>query len=318
MSLQIHRAERADRLADALGEVLGDPLDDPFATEIVSVPTRGVERWLAQRLSHRLGTSTGRGDGSAPGSSFPSPRGWSPPPRRAADGSDPSAEPDPVAARARGLAAARQSSTRAAASRGPGCCGHISGTCPTTTPTERLDPVRSGRRWATARHLAELFARYAGSRPTMIRHWAEGRDLDGAGRPLPPDLAWQAELWRRLRAELDAPEPDRAARGRGRPAGRRPGRDRPAAAAVGVRRHPAGPGASDACSPRWPAPGGPPLAPARLPRPVARRRPVAHRPPRRARPRAERPHHRAAPAPAAGLPRPRLPRAAAHPAGTGP
>ncbi|GAA1851826.1 exodeoxyribonuclease V subunit gamma [Microlunatus capsulatus] len=41
----------------------------------------------------------------------------------------------------------------------------------------------------------------------MVQAWAAGRDVDGEGRPLPPDRAWQAELWRRLRTELDAPSP---------------------------------------------------------------------------------------------------------------
>ena len=56
MSLLIHRAERADHLVQALGTLLSDPLPDPFATEIVSVPTPGVERWLSQRLAARLGS----------------------------------------------------------------------------------------------------------------------------------------------------------------------------------------------------------------------------------------------------------------------
>ena len=74
MSLQIHRAERADRLVEALGELLSTPLPDPFATEIVSVPTPGVERWLAQRLSRRLGATPGRQDGICAGVDFCSPR----------------------------------------------------------------------------------------------------------------------------------------------------------------------------------------------------------------------------------------------------
>ena len=74
MSLHIHRAERADRLVEALGELLSTPLPDPFATEIVSVPTPGVERWLAQRLSRRLGASPGRTDGICAGVDFRSPR----------------------------------------------------------------------------------------------------------------------------------------------------------------------------------------------------------------------------------------------------
>ena len=74
MSLLIHRAERADHLVDALGALLSDPLPDPFATEIVSVPTPGVERWLSQRLAARLGARPDRTDGICAGVDFCSPR----------------------------------------------------------------------------------------------------------------------------------------------------------------------------------------------------------------------------------------------------
>jgi exodeoxyribonuclease V gamma subunit len=54
--LHIHHASRADALVDALRELLADPPDDPFAPDVVSVPTRGIERWITQRQSARLGT----------------------------------------------------------------------------------------------------------------------------------------------------------------------------------------------------------------------------------------------------------------------
>ena len=71
MTLYLHRAERADRLVIALGDLLSDPLPDAFATEIISVPTRGVERWLSQGLAQRLGAAPGRGDGVCVGVAFP-------------------------------------------------------------------------------------------------------------------------------------------------------------------------------------------------------------------------------------------------------
>jgi exodeoxyribonuclease V gamma subunit len=71
--LVVHRAERATVLADSLAELLSTPLEDPFAAELVAVPARGVERWLAQRLSHRLGTAAGSQDGVCANVSFPSP-----------------------------------------------------------------------------------------------------------------------------------------------------------------------------------------------------------------------------------------------------
>ena len=74
MTLYLHRAERADRLVIALGDLLSNPLPDAFATEIISVPTRGVERWLSQGLAQRLGAAPGRSDGVCVGVAFPSPR----------------------------------------------------------------------------------------------------------------------------------------------------------------------------------------------------------------------------------------------------
>src|ERR687898_1185481 len=72
--LHLHRAERADGLVDALRALLADPLPDPFAPELVAVPTRGVERWVAQQLSNGLGATPGRRDGVCANVLFPSPR----------------------------------------------------------------------------------------------------------------------------------------------------------------------------------------------------------------------------------------------------
>ena len=71
--LYVHRSERADRLVEILGDVLAEPLADPMTAEIVAVPTRGVERWLAQRLSHRLGAGPDRADGVCANVAFPFP-----------------------------------------------------------------------------------------------------------------------------------------------------------------------------------------------------------------------------------------------------
>jgi len=71
--LYIHSAERADGLVSALGAVVRVPLGDPLQPEVVSVPTRGVERWLAQRLSAVVSTSPGRADGVCANVKFPFP-----------------------------------------------------------------------------------------------------------------------------------------------------------------------------------------------------------------------------------------------------
>src|SRR3954463_12154179 len=72
--LHVHRAERADGLVAALSGLLARPPQDPFAREVVSVPTRGMERWLAQRMSHVLGTRPGGADGVCGNGEVPSPR----------------------------------------------------------------------------------------------------------------------------------------------------------------------------------------------------------------------------------------------------
>ena len=53
--LHVHRSDRADGLIEALRALLAEPPADPFAPELISVPTRGMERWLTQRLSVGLG-----------------------------------------------------------------------------------------------------------------------------------------------------------------------------------------------------------------------------------------------------------------------
>ena len=72
--LHIHPAQRADGLVEALRTLLAESVPDPFAPEVVAVPTRGMERWLAQRMSDRLGAGDGRGDGVCANVDFPSPR----------------------------------------------------------------------------------------------------------------------------------------------------------------------------------------------------------------------------------------------------
>jgi exodeoxyribonuclease V gamma subunit len=196
MSLLIHRAERADHLVHALGVLLSNPLPDPFATEIVSVPTPGVERWLSQRLAARLGTRPGRSDGVCAAVDFCSPgrlvarvlavTGAT------ADEEDPWRPDRMVWPLLRVLDESRDQPWARL------LWSHLDG--------------RAGRRWSVARHQAELFAAYAVSRPAMLQAWSAYRDVDPAGQLLGPDRAWQPELWRQLRAVVDAPPPtDRVA-----------------------------------------------------------------------------------------------------------
>ncbi len=199
MTLYLHRAERADRLVTALGDLLSNPLPDPFATEIISVPTRGVERWLSQGLAQRLGTAPDRSDGVCAGVDFPSPRRLV---ARALAGSTDEEDIDPwqphraVWPLLRVIDGCRGEPWAALLWHYLGANGRSAGAL-----------LRAGRRWSTARHLAGLFATYAAARPTMIDSWSLGHDVDASGSLLPADRAWQAELWRRLSSELGVPSP---------------------------------------------------------------------------------------------------------------
>ena len=182
MTLYLHRAERADRLVTALGDLLSNPLPDAFATEIISVPTPGVERWLSQGLAQRLGAAPGRSDGVCVGVDFPSPRRLV---ARALAGSADEEDIDPWQPHRAVWPLLRVID---------GCRGepwaallwhHLGGRSNELDPVG-LAPSRAGRRWSIARHLAGIFAMYAATRPTMIDAWSEGRDVDPAGSPLPP------------------------------------------------------------------------------------------------------------------------------------
>ena len=189
--LQLHRASRGDVLAQDLARVLRCPLGDPFAPEIVAVPTRGVERWLSQTLSSVLGAGPGRSDGVCANVEFPFPATLVGRAQAAATGIDPDTDPWVVD---RSVWPLLQVVDEALDEPwlAP-LAAHLG-----TTPGDD----RRARRFATVRHVADLFDRYGVHRPQMLRAWADGQ--------MPPegtDGAWQAELWRRLRDRLGVPGP---------------------------------------------------------------------------------------------------------------
>ncbi|MGH8992037.1 MAG: exodeoxyribonuclease V subunit gamma, partial [Acidimicrobiia bacterium] len=197
--LHVHRAERADVLVEALGAVVADPLDDPMQAELVSVPTRGVERWLTQRLSTRLGTSPGRGDGVCANIDFPFPGRLVGTAVAVATGID--RDTDPWLAE-RSVWPLLDVVDHSLAEPWLGVLAHhLGGAGP------EPDPLRRGRRFGAVRHIADLYDRYAVHRPEMLRAWAAGDDANGAGGTLPDEAAWQAELWRRLRTRIGHDSP---------------------------------------------------------------------------------------------------------------
>jgi exodeoxyribonuclease V gamma subunit len=194
--LHVHRSERADALADALTEILLEPLSDPFAAEVVAVPTRGMERWLTQRMSTRLGASVGRADGVCANVAYPFPRTLVGNALAAATGIDPDDDPWAPERLVWPLLRVvdRDLDEPWLTSLQTHLCGAQSG-------------EQEVRRFATVRHLADLYVGYGVRRPEMIGAWVIGEDTDGAGRALAADGVWQAELWRRLRTAIGRPSP---------------------------------------------------------------------------------------------------------------
>ncbi|RDI67649.1 exodeoxyribonuclease V subunit gamma [Nocardia pseudobrasiliensis] len=198
MALHIHRAERAETLADELAAVLARPLADPFAVEVVAVPAKGVERWLNQRLAGTLGAVAG--DGISANIAFPTPAALVADVLAAASGiaadEDPWASGRVVWTLLQVIDEALDEPWAALLARHLGA---------DTADGRRTH--RAGRRYATAARIAALFDGYAAQRPTLIGDWSAGRDTDGCDNPLPEDLRWQPELWRRLRARVGTPGP---------------------------------------------------------------------------------------------------------------
>jgi exodeoxyribonuclease V gamma subunit len=66
------------------------------------------------------------------------------------------------------------------------------------------------KRYQLATHLADLYDQYQVYRSDWLDEWANGRDLlrNGAGakEPLPEGQRWQAELWRRIQADVPLPQ----------------------------------------------------------------------------------------------------------------
>lgn len=197
--LHVHRAERADALVEALLWLLREPLADPFASEVIAVPTRGMERWLTQRMSTCLGVTEGRLDGVCANVDFPSPRRQAADAVAAASGIEPDADPWLVEHAVWPLLDVVEASLPERWLESLGA--HLG------AGDDERDESRRSRRLSAVRHIADLFDRYGLHRPEMVRAWANSEDTDGTGRALPDEALWQAELWRRLRDRIGIESP---------------------------------------------------------------------------------------------------------------
>lgn len=192
----VHRSERADALVDALADVVREPTDDPFRPEVVAVPTRGVERWLTHRLGAVLGASAGRVDGICANVDFPFPGRLVGDALALATGVD--RELDPWRPE-RLVWPVLEVIDAHGSDPWLRTIGRHVGAVPSG---DGHDALRSDRRFTTARHIADLFDRYATYRPELVLSWLDGRDGD-----VPDDSRWQPELYRRLAVHIGDPCP---------------------------------------------------------------------------------------------------------------
>lgn len=200
--LNVHRSERSDVLVGVLAERLAEPAADPMCAELVAVPTRGVERWLAQELACRLGAGSAS-DGICANIDFDSPDRIV---RRVIDSLDP--ETGAVGGGGGGwqgddllLPVLEVLDESVGDPRLAVITRHLGG----DSAAGGSGSAAPSRRLATARTIAELFTSYGWQRPTMLADWARGADTDGAGGELPGSLGWQPWLWRRLRDRMGRP-----------------------------------------------------------------------------------------------------------------
>ncbi len=186
--LYVQRSEQADTLVSMLSELVAEPLDDPMTPEVVSVPTRGIERWLTQRLSARLGASAGGQDGVCANIDFPFPGTLVNMALALAAGTDPDADP--------------WMPQRAVWPLMEVVEAHFEE--PWLTPLAQhmrnSGTVEGSKRFSSIRHVADLFDRYAVHRPDMLQRWAAGSSEED-------EPEWQVELWRRLRDRIARPSP---------------------------------------------------------------------------------------------------------------
>ena len=205
MPIHLHRNSSLSALADELAEHLAaDPLD-VFASELIVTGAPGVERWLTQQLAHRLGRDHGD-DGVSAGLRVMSPHSltslllgrehddpwlahrltW--PVLTAMDDlvTTPGFE---TLARHLGVGDPLTSAPEGA---GPDVAG--SPASPRQREEEWHYHARRTRRFAVARRVAGLFARYLDDRPELLRAW----EASDTSSEVPADFAWQPVLWREV------------------------------------------------------------------------------------------------------------------------
>ena len=186
------RVASARALVDDLSDQLSNQHSDPFASEIVCIDNPGMTRWVTGQLSRRLGAS-GSADGICAGVTFTSLSRLVEEQTRDLVGID--VHDDPWTPRR--LTASILTTMRDAHGEGWfALVGHHLG-----APG---DESRPGRWYDTAAHVARLFRRYWTHRPTLLEQWSSSASTPSINAD---PTQWQAELWRRVQAATEIPDP---------------------------------------------------------------------------------------------------------------
>ncbi len=133
-----------------------------MAAEVVSVPTRGIERWLTQRLSGHLGATPGRQDGVCANIEFPFPGSVVNGALALAADTEPDSDPWLPQRAVWPLLEVVEA--------------HFDEPwlAPLAQHIRNSETVHESKRFSSIRHVADLFDRYAVHRPEMVQRWAEG------------------------------------------------------------------------------------------------------------------------------------------------
>ena len=189
--LHVRTGDSLGGLATELAEVLRTPLDDPMQAEWIGIPTQGVMSWLEIELARHLGAQPGRNDGIAANIDLKFSGDLH---RRILaahegqrDGTDPWHIDRLVWTVVQVLADEADDQASLIA------------------PIARL--AGGGSLYGQARRLADLLDRYISNRPQMVRQWANGHAVDGAGAPIETSASWQPALFQLVRARIGAPSP---------------------------------------------------------------------------------------------------------------
>ncbi len=192
MTVSIHVAPHPDSLISLVCDQLASPPGDPFASELIAVPTRGIERWMTQQIATEL-AARGIGDGISANIDFPFPF------RLVRE----------VLLAVPGLAAS------VTAWEGDALTAQVLASIdgeieePWMRMIQRYlntgDGGASQNRLYAAGKIAGLFSRYGRRRPEMIRAWAAGADVGPSDQPIPDGDAWQPRLWRSVGKRIGLP-----------------------------------------------------------------------------------------------------------------